>query len=229
MSASDASTTNIAPANESAADSTHANRSAPSAMLTFHSLALHPFARRLAACCQSIHQQGFAPGTFACFSARDEGLRWITPHGVSFGASQPECLIVSWPDETIRLAAPGLAFPSVQAALHDALYSVRPDCLSIIQAPLPPAIMAAFQASRYTDASLLPLPIIGLDTPLRIAIAPALEQSGGELPLSLLPLAATHDVIVTRSHGVLVLAATPEAAVATLEQVHWVSRSISLS
>lgn len=231
MSSSDAS---LSKASATSTQSTHADtpdhRPAPpaAAMLTFHSLALHPLARRLTACCQSLHRQGFTPGTFACLSAREEGLRWITPQNVSFGSSQPGQFIVSWPDERTRLAAPGLAFPSIQAALHDALYTARPDCLAIIQAPLPPTFLSAFQASAHAaDVSTFPLPVIGFETPLRIAIAPV--QPTGELPADLLPLTATHEVIITRTHGVLILGVAPEAAVATLEQVHWISQSILLA
>ncbi len=189
----------------------------------FNTLSLHPFARRLAACCQSLHQQGFAPGMQACLSACDEGLRWITPRGIRFAAMQPNSFIVSWPDERVRIIAPELEFPKAAAALHDAIYRARPDIQSIIQTPLPPAFAHALSQSPPSDAFAF-LSTLNEDSPLRIAICTeTCEQTNGSgvLNAEWRTLVEMNDVILSANHGVLVLGTSPEAALATLELLHW--------
>jgi L-fuculose-phosphate aldolase len=151
-------------------------------------------------------------------SARlDDGTILVTPSGVSKASLQPGDLLQV--DQGGRVVS-GAGRPSTELPMHLAAYAARPDALALVHAH--PVTAVAFTiAGLAWPGDLVPEAAVTLGP---VAVAPFATPGTAEVPASLAPFLAGHDVLLLERHGALCLGRTVEEAVGRLETLERVAR-----
>jgi L-fuculose-phosphate aldolase len=145
------------------------------------------------------------------------GTFLVTPSGVSKAALQPGDLLEV--DAAGRVVS-GAGRPSTELAMHLAAYAARPDAMALVHAH--PVTAVAFTiAGLPWPGDLVPEAAVTLGA---VAVAPFAIPGTAEVPASLAPLLAVHEVVVLARHGALCLGRTVEEALGRMETLERVAR-----
>ena len=145
------------------------------------------------------------------------GTFLVTPSGVSKAALQPGQLIEV--DAGGRVVG-GSGRPTTELPMHLAAYAARPDAMALVHAH--PVTAVAFTiAGAAWPGDLVPEAAVTLGP---VAIAPFAIPGTAEVPASLAPFLAGHDVLLLSRHGALCLGATVDEAVGRMETLERVAR-----
>jgi L-fuculose-phosphate aldolase len=145
------------------------------------------------------------------------GTLLVTPSGVSKAALQPGQLIEV--DAGGRVVS-GAGRPTTELPMHLAAYAARPDVMALVHAH--PVTAVAFTiAGAAWPGDLVPEAAVTLGP---VAIAPFAIPGTAEVPASLAPFLAGHDVLLLSRHGALCLGATLDEAVGRMETLERVAR-----
>ncbi len=145
------------------------------------------------------------------------GAFLVTPSGARKGALRPGDLLVVDADGAVRA---GRGRPSTELAMHLAAFAARPDARAAVHAH-PLAAVAFTVAGAPWPGDLVPEAAVTLGP---VAVAPFATPGTAEVPASLAPLLAGHDVLLLARHGALCLGATLEEAVDRMETLERVAR-----
>jgi L-fuculose-phosphate aldolase len=145
------------------------------------------------------------------------GTFLVTPSGSSKAGLVPGQLLEV--DATGRLVR-GEGRPSTELPMHLSVYAARPDAMALIHAH--PITAVAFTiAGAGWPGDLVPEAAVTLGP---VAVAPFATPGTGEVPASLAPFLAGHDVLLLTRHGALTLGATVDEAVGRMETLERVAR-----
>ena len=145
------------------------------------------------------------------------GTFLVTPSGVSKAALRPDQLLEV--DAAGRVVS-GSGRPSTELPMHLAAYAARPDAMALVHAH--PVTAVAFTiAGLAWPGDLVPEAAVTLGP---VAIAPFAIPGTAEVPASLAPFLAGHDVLLLSRHGALCLGATVDEAVGRMETLERVAR-----
>ena len=145
------------------------------------------------------------------------GTFLITPSGASKAALRPDQLLEV--DAAGRVVS-GTGRPSSELAMHLAAYAARPDVMALVHAH-PVTAVAFTLAGAAWPGDLVPEAAVTLGP---VAIAPFAIPGTAEVPASLAPFLAGHDVLLLARHGALCLGATVEEALGRMETLERVAR-----
>ena len=157
--------------------------------------------RDLVEVCRRLHERnliGAGEGNVSCRAGRDRLL--VTPSGASKGHLRPaDLLSVGLDGARVR----GRGKPSTELRMHLAAYAARPDAGAVVHAH-PITAVAFTVAGLEPPNDLLPEAVVVLG---KVAVAPFATPGTDEVPRSLAPLWADHDVLLLERHGALALGA----------------------
>ena len=114
----------------------------------------------------------------------------------------------------------GTRRPSTELRMHLAAYAARPDVAAIVHAH-PITAVALTVAGIPPPSDLVPEAAVTLGP---VAVAPFATPGTDEVPASLAPLLAGHDVILLERHGALTLGRTLAEAFERMETLERVAR-----
>jgi len=159
----------------------------------------------LVSICRQLASRGFMEGTAGNVSARLDGGRFlITPSGVRKGELEPGQLsLMSVSGEHL-----GGGRPSSEARMHRIIYAVRPDVGAVVHAH-PPYATGFAAAGIPLDQPVLPEAILVLG---RVPLVEYGTPSTDEVPGTLEPHLAGHDVFLLANHGALALGSNLDQA-----------------
>jgi L-fuculose-phosphate aldolase len=104
--------------------------------------------------------------------------------------------------------------------MHLSVYAARPDAMALVHAH--PITAVAFTiAGAGWPGDLVPEAAVTLGP---VAVAPFATPGTAEVPASLAPFLAGHDVLLLTRHGALCLGATVDEAVGRMETLERVAR-----
>ena len=158
---------------------------------------------------------GAAEGNLSVRLGPDRFL--VTGSGISKGHLSPADLVVV-DGRGERVA--GARRASTELRMHLAAYAARPDVAAIVHAH-PITAVALTVAGSPPPSDLVPEAAVTLGP---IAIAPFATPGTDEVPASLAPLLADHDVILLERHGALTLGRTLTEAYERMETLERVAR-----
>lgn len=145
------------------------------------------------------------------------GTFLVTPSGVSKATLEPGQLLEV--DAAGRLVR-GEGRPSTELPMHLCVYAARPDAMALVHAH--PITAVAFTiADAGWPGDLVPEAAVTLGP---VAVAPFATPGTAEVPASLAPYLAGHDVLLLTRHGALCLGATVDEAVGRMETLERVAR-----
>jgi L-fuculose-phosphate aldolase len=145
------------------------------------------------------------------------GTFLVTPSGVSKAALEPGQLLEV--DAAGRVVG-GAGRPSTELPMHLAAYVARPDAMALVHAH--PVTAVAFTiAGLAWPGDLVPEAAVTLGP---VAVAPFATPGTAEVPASLAPFLAGHDVLLLTRHGALCLGCTVDEAVGRMETLERVAR-----
>ena len=145
------------------------------------------------------------------------GTFLVTPSGVSKAGLEPGRLLEV--DATGRVVS-GEGRPSTELPMHLAAYAARPDAMALVHAH--PVTAVAFTiAGLAWPGDLVPEAAVTLGP---VAVAPFATPGTAEVPASLAPFLADHDVLLLTRHGALCLGRSVEEAVGRMETLERVAR-----
>jgi len=145
------------------------------------------------------------------------GTFLVTPSGVSKAALEPGQLLEV--DAAGRVVS-GAGQPSTELPMHLATYVARPDAMALVHAH--PVTAVAFTiAGLAWPGDLVPEAAVTLGP---VAVAPFATPGTAEVPASLAPFLAGHDVLLLARHGALCLGRTVDEAVGRMETLERVAR-----
>src|SRR5512137_1621065 len=155
--------------------------------------------RDLVEVCRRLHDRrllGAGEGNVSCRLGRDRLL--VTPSGANKGHLRPADLVVV---DLAGAKVRGRGRPSTELLMHLAAYAARPDALAVVHAH--PLTAVAFTVAGLAPPNdLLPEAVLVLG---RVAVAPFATPGTDEVPRSLAPLWARHDVLLLERHGAIAL------------------------
>ncbi len=167
---------------------------------------------------RSLFERGLTAGSSGNLSARLPGGTFlITPSGVSKAMLQPGDLIEV--DSSGRVVR-GEGRPSTELAMHLAAYAARPDVAALVHAH--PVTAVGFTIAGVPwPGDLVPEAAVTLGP---VAVAPFATPGTAEVPASLAPFLAGHDVLLLARHGALCMGRTVDEAVGRMETLERVAR-----
>jgi L-fuculose-phosphate aldolase len=181
---------------------------------------MDPVALRLALCAagRRLVEADLLGAAEGNLSARLPGGTFlVTPSGVSKAALEPgQLLEVDASGRPLR----GAGRPTTELPMHLAAYAARPDAMALVHAH--PVTAVAFTiAGAAWPGDLVPEAAVTLGP---VAVAPFATPGTAEVPASLAPFLAGHDVLLLTRHGALCLGATVEEALGRMETLERVAR-----
>lgn len=141
----------------------------------------------------------------------------MTPSGVNKGYLAPADLVVV---DLAGAKVRGRGRPSTELRMHLAAYAARPDAGAVVHAH-PLTAVALTVAGRPAPNDLVPEASVVLG---EVAIAAFATPGTEEVPRSISPLLARHDVVILERHGALALGATLFQAFDRIETLERVAR-----
>lgn len=174
--------------------------------------------RDLVETCRRLHARDLVGAAEGNVSARlGDGAFLVTPSGASKGFLAPGDLVVV--DGSGRVVR-GAGRASTELRMHLAVFAARPDVGAIVHAH-PITAVALTVAGVPPPDDLVPEAAVTLG---RIALAPFATPGTDEVPRSLAPLLAGHDVFLLERHGALALGRTLAEALDRMETLERVAR-----
>jgi L-fuculose-phosphate aldolase len=168
--------------------------------------------------CRRLHDRDLIGAAEGNVSVRLAGERFlVTPSGANKARLSPPDLVVVGADGRVRAGA-GRA--STELRMHLAVYAARPDVGAVVHAH-PVTAIAFTVAGLPPPNDLVPEAAVTLG---EIAIAPFATPGTDEVPASLAPFLASHDVILLERHGALALGPTLAEALDRMETLERVAR-----
>ncbi len=174
--------------------------------------------RDLVEVCRRLHARdlvGAGEGNVSC--RLGSGRLLVTPSGANKGYLAPADLVVT---DLAGRKLRGRGRPSTELRMHLAVYAARPDVQAVVHAH-PLTAVALTVAGLPPPNDLVPEASVVLG---RVATAPFATPGTDEVPASLAPLLAEHDVLLLERHGALALGATLFQAFDRLETLERVAR-----
>jgi L-fuculose-phosphate aldolase len=174
--------------------------------------------RDLVEVCRRLHARdliGAGEGNVSC--RLGPGRLLVTPSGASKGYLRPSDLVVV--DDAGRLVH-GRGRPSTELRMHLGAYAARPDVGAIVHAH-PITAVALTVAGVPPPNHLMPEASVVLG---EVAVARFATPGTDEVPRSLAPLLARHDVVLLERHGALALGRTLFEALDRMETLERVAR-----
>ena len=155
--------------------------------------------RDLVEVCRRLSARGLVGAGEGNVSCRLPGGRLlVTPSGANKGYLRPaDLVVVDLAGRPVR----GRGWPSTELRMHLAAYQARPDVEAVVHAH-PLTAVAFTVAGAAVPDDLLPEAVLVLG---RIGFAPFATPGTDEVPASLAPLWAGHQVILLERHGALAL------------------------
>jgi L-fuculose-phosphate aldolase len=141
----------------------------------------------------------------------------VTGSGISKGHLSPADLVVV---DARGERVSGTRRPSTELRMHLAAYAARPDVAAVVHAH-PLTAVALTVAGLPPPSDLVPEAAVTLGP---IALAPFATPGTDEVPASLAPLLADHDVILLERHGAITLGRTLTEAYERMETLERVAR-----
>lgn len=174
--------------------------------------------RDLVEICRRLHARDLIGAAEGNVSARlPGGELLVTPSGANKAALSPGDLVVV--DAAGRVVR-GAGRASTEIRMHLAAYAARPDAGAIVHAH-PITAIALTVAGVPPPDDLVPEAAVTLGP---IAVAPFATPGTDEVPASLAPLLARHDVVLLERHGALALGRTLAEAFDRMETLERVAR-----
>jgi L-fuculose-phosphate aldolase len=174
--------------------------------------------REVVEICRRLHARDLIGAGEGNVSVRlGEGRFLVTPSGANKGYLEPRDLVVV--DASGRVVR-GTGRPSTELRMHLAALAARPDAAAAVHAH-PITAVALTVAGVPPPNDLVPEAAVTLG---EIAVAPFATPGTDEVPASLAPLLARHDVILLERHGALVLGRTLVEAFDRMETLERVAR-----
>jgi L-fuculose-phosphate aldolase len=168
--------------------------------------------------CRRLHARdliGAGEGNVSARLAPDRLL--VTPSGANKGyLAARELVVVDAAGRVIR----GAGRASTELRMHLAAFAARPDVGAVVHAH-PVTAVALTVAGLPPPNDLVPEAAVTLG---RIAVAPFATPGTEEVPASLAPLLAGHDVVLLERHGALALGRTLAEALDRMETLERVAR-----
>jgi L-fuculose-phosphate aldolase len=168
--------------------------------------------------CRRLHARdliGAGEGNVSVRLGSDRFL--VTPSGANKGYLAPEDLVVV---DAAGAVLEGTGRASTELRMHLAAYAARPDVAAIVHAH-PITAVALTVAGVPPPNDLVPEAAVTLG---ELAVAPFATPGTDEVPASLAPLFARHDVILLARHGALALGRTLVEAFDRMETLERVAR-----
>jgi L-fuculose-phosphate aldolase len=168
--------------------------------------------------CHRLHARdliGAGEGNVSARLGADAVL--VTASGVNKGYLGPDDLVVV--DLAGKVTA-GAGRPSTELRMHLAAYAARPDVHAIVHAH-PVTAVALTVAGAPPPNDLVPEAAVSLG---EIVVAPFATPGTDEVPASLAPHLARHDVLLLERHGALTLGRTLAEAFDRMETLERVAR-----
>jgi len=174
--------------------------------------------RELVETCRRLHERDLIGAAEGNVSARlGEGRFLVTPSGASKGHLAPaDLVVVNGRGEVVR----GRGRASTELRMHLAAYASRPDVRAVVHAH-PITAVALTVAGLPPPNDLVPEAAVTLG---EVAVARFAVPGTEEVPASLAPLWAGHDVVLLERHGALALGRTLAEAFDRIETLERVSR-----
>ncbi|HET7826576.1 MAG TPA: class II aldolase/adducin family protein [Anaeromyxobacter sp.] len=168
--------------------------------------------------CRRLHDRDLIGAAEGNVSVRIGGERFlVTPSGANKARLSPADLVVV--DGEGRVAR-GRGRASTELRMHLAVYAARPDANAVVHAH-PIAAVAFTVAGLPPPNDLVPEAAVTLGT---IAVAPFATPGTAEVPASLGPFLAGHDVVLLERHGALAIGRTLAEALDRMETLERVAR-----
>ena len=186
--------------------------------------------RELAEVAGHCYGRGWCPGTAGNFSLRGRGaVCWVSPSGVE-KSSLSVASFVPVDIVTGKAVTPNAPSPSLEVAVHLALYRLCPDALVVVHAHPPHVVRATIGRTdlRFQGAEMQKA--IGCDTHLEHLNMPILPNripsNFGEISqdIARLDLARVPFVILD-GHGVYAWAASTQQALGYIEAVEFLCQT----
>lgn len=175
-------------------------------------------ARALVETCRRLHDRDLIGAAEGNASVRLEGGRFlVTPSGANKARLSPaELVVVDAEGRVVR----GGGRPSTELRMHLAAYAARPDVAAVVHAH-PVNAIAFTVAGLPPPNDLVPEAAVTLG---ELAIAPFATPGTDEVPASLAPFLARHDVVLLARHGALALGRDLAEAFDRMETLERVAR-----
>ena len=168
--------------------------------------------------CRRLHARdliGAGEGNVSCRLGKGRFL--VTPSGANKAYLRPaDLVVVNASGERVR----GRGRASTELRMHLAAYGARPEVKAIVHAH-PITAVALTVAGLTPPNDLVPEASVTLG---EVAVAPFATPGTDEVPRSLAPLLARHDVLLLERHGALALGATLQEAFDRMETLERVAR-----
>lgn len=174
--------------------------------------------RDLVDVCRRLHERDLIGAAEGNVSARIGAGRFlVTPSGANKSLLAPgDLVLVDAEGQVVR----GRGRASTEIRMHLAAYAARPDVGAIVHAH-PITAVALTVAGVPPPDDLVPEAAVTLGP---IAVAPFATPGTDEVPASLAPFLARHDVLLLARHGALALGRTLDEAYDRMETLERVSR-----
>lgn len=168
--------------------------------------------------CRRLHDRDLIGAAEGNVSVRLGGGRFlVTPSGANKARLSPADLVVVGADGQVR---GGAGRASTELRMHLAVYAARPDAGAVVHAH--PVTAVAFTVAGFPPPNdLVPEAAVTLG---EIAVAPFATPGTDEVPASLAPLLARHDVLLLERHGALAMGRTLAEAFDRMETLERVAR-----
>jgi len=175
-------------------------------------------ARELVETCRRLHDRDLIGAAEGNVSVRLDGGRFlVTPSGANKALLSPGQLVVV--DAGGRVLSGG-GRASTELRMHLAAYAARPDVAAVVHAH--PVTAVAFTVAGLPPPNdLVPEAAVTLG---EVAVAPFATPGTDEVPASLAPFLAGHDVVLLERHGALALGRTLAEALDRMETLERVAR-----
>ncbi|HEY6098454.1 MAG TPA: class II aldolase/adducin family protein [Anaeromyxobacter sp.] len=174
--------------------------------------------RELVDACRRLHDRDLIGAAEGNVSVRLGGGRFlVTPSGANKARLSPADLVVVDADGRV-VRGDGRA--STELRMHLAAYAARPEAAAVVHAH-PVTAVALTVAGLPPPNDLVPEAAVTLG---EIAVAPFATPGTGEVPSSLAPFLARHDVVLLERHGALALGRTLGEALDRMETLERVAR-----
>jgi L-fuculose-phosphate aldolase len=174
--------------------------------------------RELVETCRRLHARDLIGAGEGNVSARlGDGTFLVTPSGANKGYLAPgDLVVVDGAGRVVR----GAGRASTELRMHLSAFAARPDVDAIVHAH-PITAVALTVAGAPPPDDLVPEAAVTLG---RIAVAPFATPGTDEVPVSLAPFLANHDVLLLERHGALALGRTLAEAFDRMETLERVAR-----
>ena len=168
--------------------------------------------------CRRLHARdliGAGEGNVSCRLGKGRFL--VTPSGANKAYLRPaDLVVVNASGERVR----GRGRASTELRMHLAAYGARPEVKAIVHAH-PITAVALTVAGLAPPNDLVPEASVTLG---EVTVAPFATPGTDEVPRSLAPLLARHDVLLLERHGALALGRTLQEALDRMETLERVAR-----